>query len=79
MRLQVISLAGTEYEGEARSLNIGTRSGELTLLDHHRPLVSVLRPSTAHVIDDKGEKQDIEITSGFLEVTPNNKVNVLID
>ncbi len=79
MKLQVTSLKGIEYDGDIKSLNIKTTSGEITILDHHLPLVTVLQKGTAHIIDTKDNKKDIAITSGFLEVSPTNTVNVLID
>ena len=79
MQLKVVSLKGVEYEGEIKSLNIRTTSGEITILNHHRPLVTVLEKGTAHIVDTKDNKKDIAITSGFLEVSPSNTVNVLVD
>ncbi|MEK7616092.1 MAG: F0F1 ATP synthase subunit epsilon [Patescibacteria group bacterium] len=79
MYLTVTSLKGIEYEGEIKSLNIKTTSGEITILDHHRPLVTVLEKGTAYIVDSKENKKTLEIKSGFLEVSPENKVNVLID
>ena len=79
MQLNVTSLKGQEYEGEIKSLNIKTTSGEITILDHHLPLVTVLVKGVAHIIDIKDNKRDLEIKSGFLEVSPANTVNVLID
>lgn len=79
MHLNITSLKGVEYEGDIKSLNIKTTSGEITILDHHLPLVTVLAPGTAHIVNSQEQKTDIEIASGFLEVSPENSINVLID
>ena len=79
MKLQVTSLRGVDYQGDIKSLNIKTTSGEVTILDNHLPLVTVLKAGMAHIVDTKETKKDLEIKSGFLEVSPENKVNVLID
>ena len=79
MQLNITSLKGIEYEGEIKSLNIKTTSGEITILDHHLPLVTVLVPGTAHIVDTKENKKDLDVKGGFLEVTPDNAINVLID
>ncbi len=79
MELNIISLRGIEYQGTIKSLNIRTTSGEITVLDHHRPLVTVLDKGTAHIVDTKDNKQDVAIAGGFLEVSPANTINVLVD
>ena len=79
MHLTVTSLKGIEYEGEIKSLNIKTTSGEITILDHHLPLVTVLVHGTARIFDTKENKKDLDVKGGFLEVTPDNAINVLID
>jgi len=79
MKLNITSLRGVEYEGDIKSLNINTTSGEITILNNHLPLVTVLQKCTARVVDDKNNKKDFEIRSGFLEVSPDNKMNVLTD
>lgn len=79
MRLNVTSLRGIELEGDIRSLNIKTSSGEITILDHHRPLVTVLEAGAAHIVDAKGSEKKITIKGGFLEVSPGNIINALVD
>ena len=79
MFLKVISLKGIKYEGAASSLNIKTQSGEITILENHRPLITLLKKGIAVITDDKNQKTEFEINSGFLEIAPENKINVLID
>jgi len=79
MFAKVISLKGIEYEGNITSLNIKTESGEITVLDHHRPLITILKKGTASIVGEKNEKKELEINSGFLEIDSRNHVNVLID
>ncbi|MEK7181444.1 MAG: F0F1 ATP synthase subunit epsilon [Patescibacteria group bacterium] len=79
MFLKVISLKGIKYEGAASSLNIKTQSGEITILENHRPLITLLKKGVAVITDDKNQKTELEINSGFLEIAPENKISVLID
>lgn len=79
MHLKIISLKGIEYEGEATSLNVKTASGEITILDHHRPLITILERGQAIINDRENRKEEIKIRGGFLEVAPKNRVNALID
>jgi len=79
MELKVLSLKGVEYEGEITSFNVQTTSGEITVLDHHRPLITILKKGRAIITNMENSKTELEINSGFLEVSPDNQINVLID
>lgn len=79
MQLGIYSSRRVCYEGEAVSLNCKAAAGELTILDHHRPLVTVLEAGPVKVRPQSGEERVIEARSGFLEVRPGSVVNVLIE
>ena len=78
MQLSVYSLKKILFEGEAESLNLMTAAGEITVLDHHRPLVSALAPCTAKITDSGKEDHYLEISSGFLEVNSENQVRLIV-
>jgi len=77
MKLNIISLRKTEYEGEAVSVNVKTTSGEITVLDNHRPLVTELESGEVIVAKENGDKLNFNIESGFLEVGEDNRVSIL--
>ncbi|MBI5140373.1 MAG: F0F1 ATP synthase subunit epsilon [Candidatus Vogelbacteria bacterium] len=79
MYLRILSLRGVQYEGEVAGLSVKTLSGEITVLNNHRPLITSLKKGTAHIITSGGERKPIEISSGFLEKDANNKLNLLVD
>lgn len=79
MQLQVFSLKGVEYDGEAVSVNAQTMSGEITVLDHHRPLITILKKGRLVVTDKNGSKKTIPTNSGFLEVSVANRSYALIN
>ena len=89
MKLEVLSLAGVQYSGDAKSINAKTSSGEITVLDHHLPLITVLakgrliiKPArTTDVVQSGGDAQEIiiPVNSGFFEVSQGNKASALID
>lgn len=66
------------YENDILQVSIPTTTGEITVLPHHSPLVSILQAGELKVKDDKGE-QVIAVSSGFLEVRANNEVIILAD
>ena len=78
MQLQIISLKGIQYDGEVKSLNAKTTSGEITVLDHHLPLITVLDKGRLVVKDSGGMATTIPNTSGFLEVKHGNRAVALI-
>ncbi|MBI2064798.1 MAG: F0F1 ATP synthase subunit epsilon [Candidatus Yanofskybacteria bacterium] len=77
MKLSIITLQGIKFEGEISSLNLKTTSGEITVLDNHRPLITQLAKGEAVIIKEGGEKVNFDIKSGFLEIGENNQATVL--
>jgi len=78
MKVHIFSLQGIEFQGEAAGFNVKTQSGEITVLDHHLPLVTILKEGKANVLKVDGSHSEFSIHGGFLEVSPKNEVNVLI-
>ena len=78
MKLSIYSLKGVEFEGEAKGVNIKTTAGEITVLDNHLPLISVLEKGKAVIFEEKGKKE-IEIKGGFLEMDSRNMLTLLVD
>ena len=79
MKVKALSLRGILFEGEALSVNVKTQSGDVTILDHHRPLISVLSAGRAVITDSAGAKKTIPVRSGFLEMSRQNELSLLID
>lgn len=79
MKLGVYSLQKVLFQGEASSVTCNTRSGEITILDHHEPLISMLEKGTIKVIDENKKEHYIPVKSGFLEVRDNNQAKILIE
>lgn len=67
------------YHGDASAVNCKTTSGEITVLDHHRPLVSVLPHGVIKVTDAEQKDHRFEVASGFLEVRNTNEIRVLVE
>jgi F0F1-type ATP synthase epsilon subunit len=63
---RVISPLGTAFQGDARSVTLPTRDGEITVLANHMPLVAVLTDGELRI--DTGEKViSVAVAGGFLE------------
>jgi len=79
MTLGVYSLEKVLFRGAAREVNCRTKLGEITILDHHEPLISILDRGTIKVVDDAGKEHYFPVTSGFLEVNSRDNVKVLVE
>jgi len=78
MKLQVFNLKGVAYDGEVISLNAKTASGEITVLEHHRPLITILKKGELRIVTKDGSKQTIPADSGFLEVRQGGEASVIV-
>lgn len=79
MKLGVYSIKRIIFEGEAVSVNCRTTSGEITILDNHRPLISSLVPGVIKVTGTDGNRLEIGASSGFIEVQTRNLVKFLVE
>jgi len=79
MLLSIFSLRKPVLRKEIISVNLKTRVGELTILDHHRPLVVPLVKGQIRVVDLKGEETAFPAEGGLVEVRPDNKVSILLN
>ncbi len=77
MKLKIFNLKGVAYEGEIISLNAKTMSGEITVLDHHRPLITILKKGELKIVSKTGERKNIPARGGFLEVRPGGEASVI--
>ncbi len=78
MRVAIYSLQNILYEGEADAVNCKTLAGEITVLPHHRPLISMLMEGPVRVTNAAGD-QWFEVKGGFIEVEPQNSVRLLVE
>jgi F0F1-type ATP synthase epsilon subunit len=79
MKLGVYSLQRVLFQGDAKSVNCNTRSGEITILDHHEPLISILEKGTMKIVDQAGKEVFIPIESGFIEVDSGSQAKIMVE
>lgn len=79
MKLSIYSLKKTLYAGDVISVNCKTTSGEITVLDRHRPLISVLPKGVVKVTDTNQKDYYFEVSSGFLEMRDTNDMRILVE
>lgn len=79
MKLTILNIKEIIFESEVKSVNLKTQAGELTIMDNHRPLVSLLAKGEASILRNDGKEELISINSGFLEMSPQNTLTLLVD
>lgn len=79
MKLSIYSLKKVLFQGQASLLNCKTQMGEITVLDNHEPLISVLVAGVAKVVDSESKEHFFEIKSGFLEVKEKSEVRCIVE
>ncbi len=77
MRLEIITAEKEVYADDVDMLVAPGLEGQLGILPHHAPLMTILQPGELMIRKD-GEESYLAVTGGFLEVI-GNKVTILAD
>ncbi len=81
--LTIASVGETRFDGAAVSATLPGTAGEFTILPHHEPIVTTLKPGTitvrlpAQAGEAGGESKTFEIESGVLECSGSRVVVLL--
>ena len=76
-KLEIVTPEKMIFSGEVSSVLAWGVEGQLGILPHHAPLMTMLQPGDL-VIKKDGEEDTLTLSGGFLEVRPD-KVVVLAD
>ena len=76
MKLSIYSIQRTLFEGEVESATLPTPMGEITVLDNHIPLISLVSPGSVRYTRS-GDEQSLSLAGGVLEVRTENEVVIL--
>ncbi len=71
MILKIYTLDGTKFEGEVSQVSLPGKDGEITILPHHIPVITILQKGLV-----KTPNESIEIEGGVAEID-GEKVVVL--
>lgn len=75
--LVISSVGETYFDGTATSATLPGSDGELTVLAHHEPFVTVLRTGSITVKLQSGEIKTFKTENGILEFSGNRAVVLL--
>lgn len=74
--LVIASVGDTKFDAAAESATLPGVDGELTILPHHEPFVTILKKGKI-AVRTSGERKEFEIESGVLECSLNRAVVLL--
>jgi F-type H+-transporting ATPase subunit epsilon len=77
MKLIIAKINEKIFEGEFESVVLPGGRGELEIFPDHAPLLSSLQKGKIIYQEKDGEKKEIEIEKGFVEVNKNEVIVVL--
>ena len=69
--LKIVSPERIEFEGEVESVLVPGSMGQFQILVNHAPIISLLDKGSVVYALPGGEKKNIDITGGFVEVQKN--------
>jgi F-type H+-transporting ATPase subunit epsilon len=78
LQLRVVSQEKELLNESVEQVTLPTTSGEITVLAGHVPLFSQIKTGTI-AFKIAGEERFLVVSRGFLDVTPDNQVVVMVD
>jgi F-type H+-transporting ATPase subunit epsilon len=71
LQLTISRVDGAVFSGEVRGVQVPGIEGEMTILAHHEPLISPLRPGVVTVTTADGSHETFSVANGTIEVSLN--------
>lgn len=65
------------FKGDAFSVTVPGASGEMTLLPHHEPFITLLKEGDIRIKHDEAGEKVMHVSGGLLE-TSNNQIIILV-
>ena len=78
LKLRIVTPERVEFDGEVESVFVPGTSGNFEILTDHAPIISSLEKGLVEYTNSDGEKVQLEVLGGFVEVQ-KNKVSVCVE
>lgn len=78
LKLKIVSPERVEFEGEVLSVIVPGTLGRFEILENHAPIISSLEKGVVERQTLDGERAQIDIIGGFVEVQ-KNKVSICVE
>ena len=76
MHLKIHLINNTIFDSEARRITLNTPMGEISILDNHEPMITLVEYGNIYVETNEGEKL-FSFPGGVLEVISHSEVVLL--
>ena len=78
MHVVIAKVSEVYYDGEAHSLTVPGKDGEMAELGEHMPLITTLKAGTINLAEvEGGAKREFPVTGGVLEVRRDGATVIL--
>lgn len=77
MHLSIYTLQSTLFEGEVNQVILPTPLGEITILENHLPLVTLVNRGTLRYAEPDNQEKTLPLEGGVAEVRPGSEVVIL--
>lgn len=78
MQIEIITPDETIFQGECSLVQLPGIDGLFEILNHHAPMIAILKHGTVKLKDSAGKEQYFDIRGGTVEVS-SNTVKVLAE
>ncbi|MBP3849219.1 MAG: ATP synthase F1 subunit epsilon [Prevotella sp.] len=78
LKLKIVSPERIEFDGEVESVLVPGSQGQFEILNDHAPIISTLDKGVVEYGLPKGQKVQLDILGGFVEVQ-QNEVSLCIE
>ena len=77
MKLSIYSIKQTILETTVEKVTLPTLQGEITVLDNHIPLVTLVKKGVISYYTSQNQWQEIAFSGGVAEIRPGSEVVLL--
>lgn len=77
MKLSIYSIKQTLLETQAEKVTLPTVQGEITVLDNHLPLITIVKEGIVSYYTSQNQRQEIAFSGGIAEIRPGSELVLL--
>ena len=77
MKLSIYSIKQTLLETQAERVTLPTVNGQITVLDHHLPMITLVNAGNVAYYTSQNQWQEILFPGGIAEVRPGSELVLL--
>lgn len=78
MQVELLTLSGAKFRGEATEVSLRTANGMVGILPHHEPLTAIITAGPL-MVRPKGKPEELFVTFGGVLEVRDNVVRLLVD